>query len=167
VATKKVKAGDYVKLDSGEEGYVVDIDWRHTSLRTLPNNMVMIPNSQLVDSVLTNYNYPFDEMSIVVGVGVSYASDLEHVERVTLEVATQLQRELEQAVDDFEPFVRFHTFGDSSIDMNVILRPKHVVDQYPLIHEFVKRLHRRFNEEGIVIPFPIRTIDWPDAPKRR
>ena len=61
-------------------------------------------------------------------------------------------------VPAFEPFIRYHTFADSSINFTVILRGKEFVDQYLIKHEFVKRLHRRFNDEGIVIPFPIRTI---------
>jgi small-conductance mechanosensitive channel len=66
--------------------------------------------------------------------------------------------EVPGGVGEFEPFIRYHTFADSSINFTVILRAKEFVDQYLIKHEFVKRLHVRFNEEGIVIPFPIRTI---------
>jgi small-conductance mechanosensitive channel len=66
-------------------------------------------------------------------------------------------------VPEFEPFIRYHTFGDSSIDFTVILRAREFVDQYLIKHEFVKRLHARFNQEGIVIPFPIRAIVRRDA----
>ena len=58
----------------------------------------------------------------------------------------------------FEPFVRYHTFGDSSIDFTVILRAREFVDQYLIKHEFIKRLHARFDQEHITIPFPIRTV---------
>jgi small-conductance mechanosensitive channel len=61
-------------------------------------------------------------------------------------------------VPEFEPFIRYHTFGDSSIGFTVILRAREFVDQYLIKHEFIKRLHARFDQEGIVIPFPIRTI---------
>ena len=61
-------------------------------------------------------------------------------------------------VPEFEPFIRYHTFGDFSINFTVILRAKEFVDQYLIKHEFIKRLHRRYKEEGIEIPFPIRTI---------
>lgn len=163
VATKKVKPGDFIKLDTSEEGYVVDIDWRHTSIRQLPNNMVLVPNAKLGNAVITNYHYPVSEMSLLLDVGVAYDSNLEHVERVTIDVARETLHEVQGGVPEFDPFIRFHTFNDFSIDYTVILRVREFTDQYKLRHEFVKRLHRRFGEEGIVIPFPIRTIDWPEA----
>ena len=61
-------------------------------------------------------------------------------------------------VSEFEPFIRYHTFADSSVNFSVILRAREFVDQYLIKHEFVKRLHARFDREGIVIPFPIRTL---------
>lgn len=155
---KQVKPGDYVRLDSGEEGYVVDVSWRNTTVRMLPNNLVIIPNAKLASAVITNYNLPEPELAVLVQVGVSYASDLEHVERVTVEVAREVMREVPGGVPEFEPFIRYHTFGDFSINFTVILRAKTFVDQYLVRHEFVKRLHRRYAQEGIEIPFPIRTV---------
>jgi small-conductance mechanosensitive channel len=95
---------------------------------------------------------------VLVEVGVDYASDLGHVERVVMDVGRGVMLDVAGGVSDFEPFVRYHTFGESSVDFTVILRAKEFVDQYLIKHEFVKRLHSRFAREGIVIPFPIRTI---------
>lgn len=158
IATKKVKRGDYVRLESGQEGYVTDIDWRHTSVRQLPNNMVLVPNAKLVNSIVTNYHYPEQEMSVLVDLGVSYGSDLKHVERVTIDVAREVMREVEGGVTEFDPFIRYHTFNESSIDFTVILRVNEFTVNFLLKHEFVKRLHERYAAEGIVIPFPIRTV---------
>lgn len=163
IATKKVKPGDFVRLESGEDGYVSDIDWRHTSIRQLPNNVVLVPNATLASTIVTNYYYPEQELAVLVEVGVDYGSDLDRVERVTVEVAREVLREVEGGVEGFDPFIRFHTFDDSSIDFTVILRAREFVDQYLIKHEFVKRLHRRYRAEGIVIPFPIRTIDWAEG----
>ncbi len=63
-------------------------------------------------------------------------------------------------VENFEPFIRFHTFGDSSINFSVILRAKEFKDQYLIKHEFIKRLHKRYAQEGITIPYPIRAINF-------
>ena len=156
-----VRVGDYVKLASGEEGYVVDIGWRSTRIRQLPNNMVVVPNSQVVQTIITNYYMPEQEMSVLVQVGVHYDSDLEHVEKVTCEVAKEVMDSLDCGVKSFDPFIRYHTFGDSSINFSVIMRTNEFVGQYLLTHEFVKKLHARYNQEGIVIPFPIRTVDIP------
>ncbi len=156
----QIRVGDYLKLDSGQEGYVVDLSWRSTRLRMLSNNLIVVPNSKLAQAVVVNHHLPARDLAVLVDVGVDYASDLEHVERVVVEVAGEVMREVPGGVPEFEPFVRFHTFADSSINCSVILRGQEFVDQYLITHEFVKRLHARFSAEQIVIPFPIRTIDY-------
>lgn len=162
IATKKVKPGDYIKIDAAEgspvEGYVTDINWRDTTIRQLPNNIVIIPNSKLASAIMVNYCLPQKELAVLVEVGVSYDSDLEKVERVTIEVAKEVMQSVPGGVPEFEPFVRYHTFGESSINFTVFLRAKEFVEQYAIKHEFIKRLKKRYDEEGIVIPFPIRTI---------
>lgn len=158
IASKQVRPGDYVKLGSGEEGFVADVTWRYTTIRSLPNNMVVVPNAKLASAIVTNYDLPRQEMAVLVQVGVSYDSDLERVERVTCEVAAETMRDVPGGVAGFEPFIRYHTFSDFSINFTVILRCGAFVDQYLVKHEFVKRLHRRYGAEGIEIPFPIRTV---------
>lgn len=158
LAVRQIRPGDYVRLESGEEGHVVDIGWRNTTIRTPPNNLVIIPNTKLASTVVTNYSLPESETAVLVQVGVSYDSDLERVERVTLEVAREVLRTVPGGVPEFEPLIRYHTFGDSSIQFTVVLRGRTYLDQHVLRHEFIKRLHRRYRQEGIEIPFPIRTL---------
>lgn len=158
IGTQKVKPGDYIKLESGEEGYVVDVTWRDTVLRQLPNNFIIIPNNKLSSANLINYYRPKTSMNILIEVGVDYDSDLEKVEIVTVEVARQTLQEVEGGVSDFEPFMRYHTFGDSSINFTVYLRCEEFFDKFILQHEFIKRLKKRYDQEGINIPFPIRTL---------
>jgi small-conductance mechanosensitive channel len=159
----QIRVGDYVKLDSGQEGYLVDFSWRSTRLRMLANNLIVVPNSKLAQAIVVNHHLPSQDLAVLVEVGVDYASDLRHVERVVVDVGRDVMHEVAGGVPEFEPFIRYHTFGDSSINFTVILRAKEFVDQYLLKHEFVKRLHTRFNDEGIVIPFPIRTIAHREA----
>lgn len=158
IGSRKVIPGDYVVLDTGEEGYVEDINWRNTSLRNLRNNMIVVPNSRLASAILTNYYQPAAEMALLVPIGVSYGSDLERVEQVTTEVGREVMNEVSGGVVGFDPIVRYHTFADSSIGFNVILRVKEHTDQYLVRHEFVKRVHQRYRQAGIVIPFPIQTV---------
>jgi small-conductance mechanosensitive channel len=158
IAAKQLHPGDYLKLDSGEEGYVTDITWRNTTIRALPNNMIIIPNSKLASIIYTNYYQPQQETAVLIQVGVSYESDLKKVEEVTIEVGKKIMREIEGGVPEFEPFIRYHTFADFSINFTVILRTREYVGNYLIKHEFIKRLHERYNKEGIVIPFPITTI---------
>lgn len=90
---------------------------------------------------------------VLNGLGISITPML-----TALGVGGAVMLEVEGGVPAFEPFVRFHTFGDSSVDFTVILRAQEFTGQYLVKHEFVKRLHARFRAEGIVIPFPIRTL---------
>ena len=154
----QIRVGDYLKLDSGQEGYVVDFSWRSTRLRMLANNLVIVPNSKLAQAIVVNHDLPAQDLAVLVEVGVDYASDLAHVEKVVVEVGRAVMAQVVGGVPEFEPFIRYHTFADSSINFTVILRGREFVDQYLIKHEFIKRLHAEFGREGIVIPFPMRTI---------
>lgn len=158
LASKTVQPGDYIRLSSGEEGYVEDINWRQTTVRALSNNLVVIPNGQLAKANMTNFMRPEQQLTILVQVGVGYDCDLEHVERVTVEVVREVMTETTGGVPDHEPLVRFHTFGDSRIGFTVILGVAEFSDQFRIKHEFIKRLHKRYREEGISIPAPTRTV---------
>jgi len=156
---KPVKVGDFIKLESGEEGYVQDIGLRTTRVRLLPNNMVIIPNSKITQSVLTNYYLPVTQMALLIPVSVSYGSDPEKVERVLVEEAKKGAGEIPGLLGEPEPFVRFIPgFGESSLDFTLICQVREFVDQYLAQHELRKRIFRRFKEEGIEIPFPHRTV---------
>lgn len=158
IASRKVVPGDYVRLDSGEEGYVADINWRNTSLLSLASNTILVPNARLASAVVTNFYQPASEMSVIVQVGVGYSTDLQRAERITRAVGAEVLREVEGGVGDFEPLIRYHTFADSSINFDVILRVGEPADQYLIKHEFVKRLHERYKVAGIEIPFPTQTV---------
>lgn len=154
-----LRVGDFVKLESDEEGVIEDISWRATRIRMLANNTVVIPNGRLAQSVVTNFDQPSRDLAVLVPVGVHYASDLERVEAVTVEVARDVLKRTPGGVPEFEPFIRYHTFGGSSIDFTVILRARSLGDTFLVKHEFVKALARRYAAEGVVIPFPIRALD--------
>lgn len=158
LASKQVKPGDYIKLDSGEEGYVTDITWRNITVRTLPNNVVVVPNSKMASAIMTNYHWPAQEMSVMVEVGVGYRSDLQEVEEITLEVAKQVLQEVQGGVAGYEPLFFYREFSHFRVEFTVILRVDEFTDQYRLKHEFIKRLHRRYEEKGIEIPIPIPSI---------
>ncbi|HNV87039.1 MAG TPA: mechanosensitive ion channel family protein [Candidatus Omnitrophota bacterium] len=163
IGDRIIMVGQFIRLDSGEEGYVEKIGWRSTWIRLLPNNTVIVPNKVLVNARILNYYYPQKELAVLVNVGVSYDSDLERVERITIDVARDVMKTVPGGVPGFEPFIRYNTFNQSSIDFTVILRGNEFVDQYLIKHEFIKRLHARYRKEGVVIPFPLRTIDIPPA----
>ncbi len=165
-ATKRVRPGDYIELDTGHAGFVIDIGWRATQIRERENNLVLIPNSKLADSIVRNYTLPDAELVVPIKVAVGYGSDLVKVERVTVEVARHVMQEVEGGVRGFEPMVRYGAFGDSAIAFTVILRGRQFEDRPTLTHEFIKRLHARYRAEGIEIPFPQRDLHFrTPAPK--
>jgi small-conductance mechanosensitive channel len=158
IASKKIRNGDYIKLDSLEEGYVQDITWRNTIIKNLQNNIIIIPNSKLSSVIITNFNFPDTEVSLVLEVGVSYDSDLDKVEKVTIETAKSICQTIEGGLRDFEPYIRYHTFDDSSVNFRVILRVMEFENQFMIKHELVKALHKAYKINDIEIPFPIRTV---------
>ena len=158
IASGQLKPGHYLRLSSGEEGYVTDITWRYTTIRSLQNNTIIVPNSKLASAIVTNFNIPDEDILTSIEVGVSYDSDLDKVERVTIEVAREVMKDIRVGVPDFEHVITYKKFADSSINFDVYLHVKEFVDQYTVKHEFIKRLHKRYREEGIDIPFPVRTV---------
>lgn len=156
---KSIRVGDFIKLESGQEGYVADITWRTTRIRMLPNNMVVIPNSKLSQSVVTNYYLPEKRMSLLISIGVSYSSDPEKIEELLVQEAKKAVGEIPGLLGEPEPFVRFIPgFGESSLDFTLICQVEEYTDQYLAQHELRKRIFRLFRKEGIEIPFPHRTV---------
>ncbi|WP_138501319.1 mechanosensitive ion channel family protein [Nostoc sp. PA-18-2419] len=158
IISKQVRTGDYVKLDAGHEGYVTDITWRNTTIKEISNNVVIVPNSKLASAIFTNYHLPAKEITLTMNVGVSYDSDLDEVERVTVEVAKEVMQEIAPKLITNEPYIRFHTFGNFSIDFTLYMRVSEFFDQRIGKHVFIKKLHKRYQEVGIIIPFPIKEV---------
>lgn len=164
LTSRQVRPGDFVRVESGAEGYVQDITWRYTTIRLLSNNVTVVPNAKLASASVTNFYLPDTEISVSVPLVVSFDSDLEQVEQTTLMVAREVLRDVPGAVSTYEPSLRFSGYAESGIALSVNLRGREVVDQYLIRHEFIKRLHRRYREAGIRIPFPTRTVELQQTP---
>jgi len=160
LADRPVRPGDYIKLDSNQEGYVLQIGWRSTTLRTLQNNYVTIPNSTLAKAVITNYSAPDTSMSLGVPVRVVHGTDPARVERALLEVAGEaLAAGVKGLLDRPEPSVSFIPgFGESSLDLTLYVQVRQFVDQYSVQSDLRKRIVRKFDEAGIKMAFPTRTL---------
>ncbi len=156
---KSIRVGDFVKLDSGEEGSVTDIGWRTTRIRLLPNNVVIIPNNKLAQARIINYNLPDKSLALLIPISVSYAADLDHVQRLLVEEATAAIGRVPGLLANPAPFVRFIPgFSQSSLDLTLIVNVGEFVDQYLVQHELRLRILKRFRAEGVEIPFPSRTV---------
>jgi small-conductance mechanosensitive channel len=158
IASGKINIGDFVQLETGQKGFIRDITWRNTAIETAQNNFIIVPNSKMADSIVENFFLVNKEITINVLVGVGYESDLDKVENVSIEVAKEILDKAEGGVKEFQPFVRFYNFGDSSIDLKIFLRVSEYANQFKITSDFIKELQKRFKTEGINIPFPIRTV---------
>ncbi|MGH9436239.1 MAG: mechanosensitive ion channel family protein [Terriglobia bacterium] len=160
MADQPVSPGDYVKLESGPEGYMVRTGWRATALRTLGNNLVYIPNASLAKAIITNYSKPEDRMSLTIQVGVAYGTDPAKVETALLETARNAAAAgLEGLLAYPEPAVRLIPgFGPSTLDFSLGVQVRRFVDQYFVQSELRKRILDRFEKDGISMPFPTQTI---------
>jgi len=158
ISSGNFNRGDFIKLASGEDGFIEDITWRSTTIRAMSDHIIIVPNSKLADMIVTNYYLPQAQLTFVVELGVSYDSDLNHVEKVTKQVIQETLTEVEGGVKDFEPVIRFFAFGESSIKMKAILSVQDFTAQFAVKSEFIKKLQVRYKREGINIPFPTRTV---------
>jgi small-conductance mechanosensitive channel len=155
---RPVEAGQYVRLEGGQEGFVTDVGWRSTRIRTTSNTVIVISNAKLMGGVITNFDLPERSLQVTIDVGVHYDSDLERVERVVLEVAREVTASCPFAQRGSEPGMAFKAFGESSVDLTAVLWADQFADAAPLKHAFIKKLHARFKKEGIAIPYPTRTL---------
>lgn len=258
----RIHLGDYIRLSTGEEGYVTDITWNNTQIMQWDNNMVIVPNAILTTALITNFHDREKLMLIWVDAGVGYRCDLRHVERVSLsvvkdvimglqkdylvdDVTREFRRRLKEsearfkeskihvqelrnyeeyvagsiitrlkagaAFDDMaiavihaldrstviegvnpdvmlklsqhnffketkervinriergaigcEPFVRYSAFDEYRITFGVYFYIQEFMNQYRLKHEIIKLLHERYQQEGIDIPLPVRTLYIPE-----
>jgi len=160
LADRPVSPGDYIKLDSGQEGYVLRIGWRSTSMRTQAYNIVFVPNSTMAKVVIINYSLPELRVLISIPVQVSYGTDPSRVEKALLEVTREAAQEgLAGLLLAPPPDVLLDPgFGDSSLDFSLRVNVRRFEDQHPVQSELRKRILARFAKEGIAIPFPTRTI---------
>ncbi len=156
--SKKVQPDDFIELESGQMGYIKNITWRNTTILERTNNIFIVPNTLLSAAIVKNYSTIDKTFAAKLEIGVSYESNLEYVEKVTLEVAQDVAKRMSEHAENFEPFLRYYEFSDSSINFKVFFQVNQYGDQFAIIHEFIKQILLRYKKEGINIPFPIRTL---------
>ena len=158
-----ISVGDYIEMSNGIDGYVVDVSWRSTRLRTWTNNLVVVPNSLFAETIITNFSKPEDPLDMVVSCGVAYESDLKRVRAVSLEVMETVRRECPGADPESEPIFRYEAFGESNINFYMIVRARNRVAGFEVRSELIEELHSRLAAEGITINYPVRKLQLPDG----
>ena len=133
---------------------MLDIGLRSTKIKTLDNQQLIIPNSDLCNTILTNQAFPDVRAKGRINIGVGYGSDVERVKEIL--VATAL--EIEAVLTEPAPEAYFVSFGDSALNMSLFFW----VQEYSQLFGATDRINtliiRRFRENAIEIPFPTRTV---------
>lgn len=152
------KLGDIIQTQDGHEGSVIEINLRVTKIKTYNGPIVYVPNRYLFQECFTNFT-EFEKRRVQIECGVSYGEDLEQVEKVALESARNVSSRLQSE----EPTLFWTGFGDSSINftLNIWCKFKGAdLDYIPARNEAIISLKKAFDKNDIMIPFPIRTLDF-------
>ncbi len=164
VATENViSPGDYIELEGGVAGYVIEVSLRSTRIRTWENQLVVIPNSRLAETIVTNYSEPTPPVNVFLPCRVSYSSDLDRVEAVARDVMTRVLEHSSHGVKEYGSYFAFDTFGESNVDFWLFIQAKDRLASFELRSELINELHRRFADEGIVISYPVRSLQFPNG----
>lgn len=156
---RQIRLGDYIKLNTGEEGYVSDITWRSTAIRSLGNNMIIIPNSKLSQANVTNYHLPETRMSASLQVAVGFDSDPERIEAMLLDVARAAVGRVAGLLADPAPSVAFDPgIAESWLGFTLNFQVTEFSAQFGVKNELRKAILQRLRQEGIPLPYPARTV---------
>lgn len=156
-----ISTGDFIELENGMSGYVMDVGWRSTRIRTFQNNLVVIPNSRFAETIITNYQLPAPSVNVIVNCGVSYDSDLYQVEKICNQVMTKVLETSPSANKEYGGYFGYDKFGDSNVDFWIFAQATDRAASFQLKNTLMQSLHEEFNKSGIVINYPVRTLQLP------
>ena len=156
LADRPIRIGDYVKVTDAAEGFVIDVGWRSTRIKSLSNNIVIVPNQTMAKATITNYSEPESRTALGLTVSVDYSADPDQIEAMLLDEVSHALGKVPGLLADPAPSVSLIPgFGEHSLDFSVGYQVATYVDQYQVQHELRKRILRRFHKEGVVIPAPV------------
>ncbi|MFZ9036926.1 MAG: mechanosensitive ion channel family protein [Gammaproteobacteria bacterium] len=163
MADAPYKIGDYVVLDTGERGEITHIGIRSTRMRTRDDVEVTVPNSIMGNTKIINESGgPYEKYRIRVKVGVAYGSDIDQVEQLLMEIAAANENVCEEPAHR----VRFRAFGGSSLDFELLCWVNQPAARGLVTHELLGQIYRRFNAEGIEIPYSKHDLYIKQLPDR-
>jgi small conductance mechanosensitive channel len=143
--------GDAVEA-AGVTGKVDQMNLVSTMILTFDNQLLIVPNKQVWGGIIRNITHQ-DKRRVDMTFGIGYSDDIPKAEKILTEIVTAHEKVLK----DPEPVVRLHTLGESSVDF--IVRPWSKTDEYWDVYwDVTREVKRRFDEEGISIPFPQRDV---------
>jgi MscS family membrane protein len=155
IADKSFKIGDFIKLDTGEMGEIIDIGLRSTRIKSFEEgNEIIVPNSTLVMTKITNYGRPLVHLKMVINIGVAYGSDVGKVKEILLDCV----RKLKEVLEDPPPNVYFMEMADFSLNFRIVFWIRDYRDRFNIQDRVISSAYQELQAQGIKIPFPTRTI---------
>jgi len=145
--------GDKVMIDN-DMGIITEVGLRNTKLMTFDNEVIVIPNSELMNKRFKNYVLPDPKIRVVVDFGVAYGTDIDEVERVVIDAIGTMS----DICKEPEPAVLFIEMADFSLNMQAKFWVDSYIDQYGKKIEATKVIYNALNKAGIAIPFPTHTV---------
>jgi small-conductance mechanosensitive channel len=150
---RPIKIGDRV-LVHDTEGDVLDINIRSTTIRSLQNVDIIVPNSDFISNAVVNWSHGDLRIRMSIDVGVSYSSNIDDV----LTALAEVGREHPDVIKDPAPRVMFRSFGDSSWNMSLVVWTHDASEHHRLRSDLNIAIVRKFRDFGIEIPFPQRDL---------
>ncbi len=148
------RIGDRIQLVGGQTGDVADIGLRSTKIKTLDNQLLIIPNSDLCNTMLTNQAFPNSRAKGRINIGVAYGSDVDQVKQLLVATAS----EVEVVLVDPVPEAFLVSFGDSALNMALFFWVEEYSTLFAITDKINTLILKRFDEHSIEIPFPTRTV---------
>jgi small-conductance mechanosensitive channel len=155
--------GDVIKLGSGEMGEVYSVGLRTTKIKTFDNEMIIIPNTKIADSIIQNFFQPDKSIRINLEFGVEYGNDPEYIKKIVLEEIEKIN--IIDKTQDIK--VMFDKLGESSLEFKTMFWVSDISNKWPAHQEAISRVYRRLYKEKIGIPFPQRTVWLRDENKTK
>ena len=154
IMDKSIKVGEVIKIDNNTFGTVIDIGIRSTKIRNWDNELIIVPNGQLANSKIQNYNQPDLSARVVIEFGVAYGSDPDKVKSVV----TNVLRKVEGFKPEPEPIVRFHQMADFSLNFKAFFWVESYTQRINAKDQATGLIYNALNTAKIDIPFPTRTV---------
>ncbi len=148
------RIGDRIQLVGGQIGDVSDIGLRSTKIKTLDNQLLIIPNSDLCNTMLTNQAFPNSRAKGRINIGVAYGSDVDLVKQLLVATAA----EVDDVLTDPPPEAYFASFGDSALNMALFFWVEEYSTLFAVTDKINSLILKRFGDNSIEIPFPTRTV---------
>ncbi|TVQ03055.1 MAG: mechanosensitive ion channel family protein [Balneolaceae bacterium] len=170
VISKPFQINDRISFNDGLRGVVEDISLRHTVIRNFENQRIIIPNSIISNQMIINSNYTDTKICRLIDIGISYGSDLdlskqiirEEIENHPLSFDNRTPEDIEKGTP--KVMVRVIEFADSSVNLRAWAWAEDAPNAFVMTCDVLESIKKRFDREGIVIPFPQRTISYLESP---